>query len=115
MKLTNIKHFLSTFVRENNWWGARPQREIFSGGTKVGTGPPKSLRVPNLRKILLIFCPKLGEEQKKRSSLKFSPIFCLEFSEEQKKKSLQLNLVQQIRHWERHQNLTRKPELFRAP
>ena len=86
MKLTNIKHFLSTFVRENNWWGARPQREIFSGGTKVGTGPPKSLRVPNLRKILLIFCPKLGEEQKKRSSLKFSPIFCLEFSEEQKKK-----------------------------
>ena len=37
-------------------------------------------------KFSRIFCPKLGEEQKKRSSLKFSPIFCLDFSEEQKKK-----------------------------
>ena len=72
MKLTKIKHFLSTFVRENDWWGAGPQREIFSGGTKVDTGPPKSLRVPNLRKILLIFCPKLGEEQKKTKGLKWN-------------------------------------------
>ena len=27
-------------------------------------------------KINSIFCPKLGEGQKKRSSLKFSPVFC---------------------------------------
>ena len=33
-----------------------------------------------------IFGPKLGEEQKKRSSLKFGPIFCPKLGEEQKKK-----------------------------
>ena len=69
---------------------AEPQREIFPGGTKVDTGPPNLPRLigayavksffvpaPNLGKIFFpIFCPKLGEEPKKRSSLKFSSIFC---------------------------------------
>ena len=61
-----------------------------------------------------IFCPKLGEKQKKqkRSSMKFSPIFCPKLGEKQKK-GLHSNLVPWIRHWVRHQNLTRTTELFR--
>ena len=81
---------------------AGPQREFFPGGSKVDTGPPnligpaKPHRGP-CRKIIFrpgtklaqnffpIFCPKLGEEQKKKkkSSLKFSPIFCRKNGEEQ--------------------------------
>ena len=37
--------------------------------------------------ISLISRPKLGEERKKRSSLKFGPIFCPKLGEEQKKRS----------------------------
>ena len=50
---------------------AGPQREIFPGGTKIDAGPPK-----------------FGEVQtnQKRSSLKFDPIFCPKLGEEQKKK-----------------------------
>ena len=48
---------------------AGPQREIFAGGTKIYAGPSK-----------------LGEEQKKRSSLKFGPSFSPKLGEEQRKK-----------------------------
>ena len=72
MKLTNIKHFLSTFVRENDWWGARPQREIFSGGTKVDTGPPQISSGTKLAQNFIDFCPKLGEEQKKTKGHKWN-------------------------------------------
>ena len=40
-----------------------------------------------------IFRPKLGNEQKKRSSLKFSSILRPKLGEEQKKKGLHSNLV----------------------
>ena len=70
----------------------RASERNFFRGTKVDTGPTnvfKCLWAPNLRKIFfLIFCPKLGEEQKKRSSLTFSPIFCPKLGKEQKKRSL---------------------------
>ena len=46
-----------------------PRRDIFPGGTKINAGPAKSV-----------------EEQKKRSSLKFGPVFCPNLGEEQKKK-----------------------------
>ena len=36
------------------------------------------------------FCPKVGEEQKKKSSLKFGPSFCPKLGEEQKKSPLRL-------------------------
>ena len=93
-------------------FAAGPQREIFPGATKVDTGPPnfigpsKPYRGP-CRKIIFrpstklaqnffpIFCPKSVKSKKKTSSLKFSPNFCPKNDEEQ--------------------NVTRKPELFRAP
>ena len=41
-----------------------------------------------------VFCPKLGEEhKKKRSSLKFGPVFRPKLVEEQKRKGLHSNLV----------------------
>ena len=58
-----------------------PQREIFLGGTKIDAGPPK-----------------LDKEQiKKRPSLKFGPIFCPKLGEEhkKKKKGLHSNFVAQ--------------------
>ena len=81
---------------------AGPQREIFQGVRRSIPGPQilldlpsligahavKSFFVPapNLRKTFFpIFCPKLGEEQKKRFSLKFGPNFCPKLGEEQKK------------------------------
>ena len=64
-----------------------------------------------------IFCPKLGEEQiKKRSSLKFSSNFCPKLGEEQKKKGLHSSFVQFFaERMVGSKNLTRKPDLFRAP
>ena len=62
----------------------------------IDAGPPKMSEVQTNKsnwrfslKFGLIFCPKLGEEQKKkkRTSLKFGPIFCPKFGEEQKKRS----------------------------
>ena len=58
---------------------AGPQREIFSGGTEIDAGPPK-----------------LSEEltdQLTDQSLKFGPIFCPKLGEEQKKKGLHSNLL----------------------
>ena len=44
-----------------------PQREIFPGGTKVDTGPPNLFGHQTYAKfIILIFCPKLGEDQQKK-------------------------------------------------
>ena len=78
---------------------AEPQREIFPGGTKVDTEPqtfqdllePMPLNHSSSRHqtwakfFFPIFCPKLGEEQNKRSSLIFSPNFCPKLGEEPKK------------------------------
>ena len=67
-------------------WLVWPQREIFPGDTKVDTTPLNLFGHQTYAKFfILIFSPKLGEEQKKRSSLKFSPIFCPRLGEEQKK------------------------------
>ena len=49
-----------------------PQREIFSGGTKIDAGPQtqvKQLQKNQKRSPLkfgLIFCPKLGKSKKKK-------------------------------------------------
>ena len=58
-----------------------PQREIFAGGTKIYAGPSK-----------------LGEEQKKRSSLKFGLSFSPKLGEEQKKKSSRKKVLR-IANW----------------
>ena len=78
------------------------------------------------------FCPKLGEDQKekvftriwsyflpkircrpkKRSPLEFGPIFCPKLGEDQIKKGLNSIWVP---HSNLVQNLTRQPQLFRAP
>ena len=76
--------------------GTGPQREIFPRGAKVDTWPLNLSPQTWAKFFVLIFCPKLGEEHKKE-------------------KGLHSNLVPQIRQWMRHQNLTPKPELFRAP
>ena len=71
-------------------------REKFFQGVRRSIPGPQILLGPPCRKIIFrpgtklaqnffpIFCPKLGEEQKKRSSLKFSPIFCSKNGAEQK-------------------------------
>ena len=57
------------------------------GDTKVKVLPSNEIRKNIiLLKISPSFRPKLGEEQKKRSSPKISPIFCPKLGEEQKKK-----------------------------
>ena len=64
-----------------------------------GAGNSKNLRRIKLRMNIVslqfspIFCPKLGEDQKKRSSLKISPIFCSKLCENQKKKVFTQNLL----------------------
>ena len=54
-----------------------------------------------------IFRPKLGEEQKKRSSFKFGPMFRPKLGEEQKKKGLYSKLVRffaqtWVQAWKKH-------------
>ena len=57
-------------------------------------GPNEHFWPKIFRHYLSIFCPKLGED-KKRSSLKFSPIFCPKLGEDQKNKrsSLKFSLI----------------------
>ena len=66
-------------------------REKFLRGYEGRYRVSKSLRAPNLRKIFYSY-GKLKKKYK-RSSLKLSPIFCPKIGEEQKKKDLHSNLV----------------------
>ena len=91
---------------------AGPQREFFPGGSKVDSGPPnligpaKPHRSP-FRKIIFRLGTKLGQN--------FFPIFCPKLGEEQKK-NLHSNLVRFFaERMVRSKNLSRKPELFQAP
>ena len=91
-----LQHFLNRIILTFGssplakfWLQPGPQSEIFPVGTKVDTGPPILFGHQTCATFFLsdFFCPKLGEEQKKRSSLKFSPIFCPKLHEEQKNKT----------------------------
>ena len=112
--------------REKFFQGLRRSRP----GPQILLGPPSLIRphavksffvsAPNLRKILFSdFFPKISVEQKKRFSLKFSPNFCSKSGEELKKRSslkFSLNFYPKLGEEQKiSKNLTRKPELFRAP
>ena len=63
---------MKTLLHEpNSFLSPGPQREFFPGGTKIDAGHPNSSEAVTAKskKVLLefglIFCPKLGEEQKK--------------------------------------------------
>ena len=65
----------------------------FEKGGGGGAGNSENLRTQIRTKFFSIkfspiFCPKLGEDLKKRSSLKFSPIFCPKLGEGHKQNSL---------------------------
>ena len=85
-------------------WSQGLREKFFQGVRRSIPGPQNSLPQTCAKFFILIFCPKLGEEQKKRSllicpklgeeqnekkrsSLNFSPIFCPKLGEEQKKRS----------------------------
>ena len=56
---------------------AGPEIENFAGGMKIDAGPPKFSEIKSRKVLTQIgpdFCPKLGEDQKKRSSLKFGRV-----------------------------------------
>ena len=86
--LQNSPHPLriSGYATEFSRYDIRASKRIFFRGTKIDTGTPKLGEEHKKRSSLKfgpIFCPKLGEEQK-RSSLKFGPISCSKLGEEQK-------------------------------
>ena len=57
-------------------WLVGPQREIFPGDAKVDTAPPNLFGHQTCAKFfILIFSPKLGEEQKKGLHWNLVPFF----------------------------------------